>query len=539
MIKIIVIMVAVIAIIFSSLAVNKIGQSTSGSGPSTSKTSTSGSGPSTSNCTKDLDSDATLMMNYLLMVYQLTDKCQWANLGNDGIKNFYNSLTFYYAEAPFKPTGKTRSFLYDLGICDTIDYRSGHSCDTDSDCDDYEKWEESYCQFSSGYGKCTQPRVMLPKIKSALDNYFSHDIREIKSEEDYWTTCKVNSDNNWSNNANAQWCQQAADLGYNSECLVYWPIHIYTADGWDCTPSDTCSCETGTSYMCTVPKPFPDNAWYEGFTGPNEWGAPFVCSDTSIFSGENSWSNQAPRWSVWTYPMKGMGYFYNTFKTSWAWNKIHYIIKYGEYSFQDIVNLPGICPVINEDYEYNWKDFEWDCDDLDNCCAPHGTGWSLNLGKQILDYMDEENVDYNTALDAVEKMYTEGWSGMEDPKKNWPYGTFFSYQPSTGLAPNGLDDKLAEVRSSNNFDSAQLLREPQNAPGGSAGQYPAYAFEITTNTPADSDGEAWDTFCSNTVLINPFDDWDNYNQNQYINPNVYTVSIDNYKPPDSYRQMFI
>jgi hypothetical protein len=125
--------------------------------------------------------------------------------------------------------------------------------------------------------------------------------------------------------------------------------------------------------------------------------------------------------------------------------------------------------------------------------------------------------------------YTEGYSGLgmgDHPNgfnynytKYFPVGVYFGYAAA-------YDALTLAWMVQNNYDTLQLVIEPQNA---RAGLKPAYAFEVFQATPTKATSQAGkdrsvfkdlsSTQCKSFYMIDPILDWDNYINYGYISGN--------------------
>jgi len=229
-------------------------------------------------------------------------------------------------------------------------------------------------------------------------------------------------------------------------------------------------------------KQMPSNSWFEGLTYWGEWGFPLSCRN-------NSWmKSQIYGWNrhMWLYPVKGLGYWFNTGKTAAAPNKVAWLIKYGVGTVG--TNKTDIMDYMARTSCPNYKNTS-SCDVCANptgpgqCCC-HGSG--RNLGVQVNNYRNSKKVSWAQALSDVADMYVNGMFG-EDGSLNWPIGTYFGYV-------NLLDNDILNLQTKGSYLSAQFTREPQHSMVGNEFGDPVYAFEVLMNYP--NKVYSWSNFCS-------------------------------------------
>jgi len=227
----------------------------------------------------------------------------------------------------------------------------------------------------------------------------------------------------------------------------------------------------------------PDNAWFEGLTFVGEWGFPVSCTDPRWMRKVYGWNRH-----IWLYPTKGLGYWFNAGKTAAAYNKVAWLIKFGQGTLGN--NKTEIMDYLAETSCPNYKNVTSGCTICPNpttkglCCC-HGAG--RNLGIQISDYKYEYRVTWQQALSDVADMYITGMFGEDGGQSYyWPNGTYFGYV-------NLLDDDILDLQDKFSYQTAQFLREPQHTLVGVEFSEPVYAFEVLTNY--DYSVSSWSDFC--------------------------------------------
>jgi hypothetical protein len=90
----------------------------------------------------------------------------------------------------------------------------------------------------------------------------------------------------------------------------FWPLETYLTLQWD---------------LAHQMPGYPANVWFEGLTYPGEWGFPISCQNRTLGKQVYAWHR-----FVWLYPVTGSGVWFNTGNTAAAYNKPHWLLKYGQ-----------------------------------------------------------------------------------------------------------------------------------------------------------------------------------------------------------------
>jgi hypothetical protein len=213
-----------------------------------------------------------------------------------------------------------------------------------------------------------------------------------------------------------------------------------------------------------------------GLTYPGEWGFPISALNRTLGAAVYGWSEK-----LWLYPVTGTGVWFNTGKTAGAFNKIHWLLKFGVPTFASSKRaaMDKMANIVCPNYQQRTS-CQYCSNPLDptRCCC-HGHG-GLNLGMQVVDTKNQllgPTATWDDALDAVAHMYESGFGGNEGEGVpaglQWPNGTYFCYV-------NLLDYPMTHLFEKQSIDSVQMLAEPQH--GGYHSQ-PGYAFEVHFHAP--------------------------------------------------------
>lgn len=275
---------------------------------------------------------------------------------------------------------------------------------------------------------------------------------------------------------------------------------------------------------------FPSNVWFEGLTYPGEWGFPVSCTNYTLGRTVYAWHH-----TFWLYPETGSGIWFNTGNTAAAYNKVAWLLAYGTGLGSTLdQKMHSITSMVCSNYQ-NRTSCANSCTDPQKsdptyCCC-HGRH-GHNLGTQVYDVKTRFGGTWQQALITTAGYYVKGLLGSGQSPSPYPVGTFFSVLDT-------LDGTIKHEQSTQQFDSVQLLREPQH--GGYHSQ-PEYAFEMLQHSPFDNSYYRWSDYCSSSQkaigVLDPLQDRNNYMQNGYVHANVSTKRINAFVPRPSFAALF-
>jgi len=275
---------------------------------------------------------------------------------------------------------------------------------------------------------------------------------------------------------------------------------------------------------------FPANVWVEGLTFPGEWGFPLSCTNRTLGRTVYAWHH-----TFWLYPETGTGVWFNTGNTAPAYNKVAWLIAYGSGLGSTLdQKMHSIVSMVCTGYQ-NLTTCAQSCTDPQKsdptyCCC-HGRH-GRNLGTQVYDVKSRFGYTWQQALITTANYYVQGMFGDGQQPSPYPVGTFFAVLDT-------LDSTIKREQSSQQFDSVQLLREPQH--GGYHSQ-PDYAFEILQHSPFDSGYYRWSDYCTPSqmaiAVLDPLQDVNHYMKAGYVGANVTTKRIDAFKPRPEFAALF-
>ena len=276
-------------------------------------------------------------------------------------------------------------------------------------------------------------------------------------------------------------------------------------------------------------KGYPNYAWFEGLSYPGEHGIPNVCELVENYEKEKT----DKFGSYWLYPLRGVGVWRNIGNSVVSNTKLGYLLTSkskkslngtslgGGYTIEYLINMSKKYTEIGNLYDQytRLKSVIKNGSIQKTSHYPYISISDLKKHGYDKGKLDNDVDAKNAAYELLTKWYKNGYTGLDNSipngfnynyKKYFPIGTYFSYFET-------YDDLILSTMVENQIDTIQLVIEPQNA---TSGLRPAYIFEILQAIPKTNNN--WSYFndttsnqCKELYMIDPFDDFDNYNKYGY------------------------